>query len=121
MVWDCFFSPRHAGSIDLNNPRTAFFKSNQKGQGQIEFYMQYDSSDRIERACFKTNGNPYLIASLEWLCRQLERKTFADVPEIDYQVIINELEIPVAQYPTALSVVAIYQDVMSLINKIERL
>ena len=62
---------------------------------------------RIVQACFKANGNPYVIASLEWLCRQLEGRSIDTASQIDYQRIVKELEIPVAQYPIALRLVFI--------------
>ena len=117
IVYDCFFSPRHVGSVDLNNQLAVVFKSGQKGQGKIELYLQCNPNGSIDRACFKTNGNPYVIASLEWLCRQLEGKTIGCAPEIDYQLIIKELDIPNVQYPTALRVVDVYKEVLFLIKK----
>ncbi|KTD09192.1 putative iron-sulpher cluster proteins NifU [Legionella gratiana] len=117
IVQDCFFWPKHVGVIDINHALAGVVKNSQKNQGTIEFYMQCDSEGIIIRACFKTNGNPYVIASLEWLCRQLEGKAVDDVPQIDYQLIIKSLDIPIAQYPIALRIVDIYKEVMLLMNK----
>ncbi len=116
-VKDCFFSPRHAGVVDLNDRFAVVVKNNQKGQGSIEFYMQRNSDGTIARACFKTNGNPYVIASLEWLCRQLEGQTIDAVPQIDYQLIVKELDIPVAQYPIALRIIDVYKEALLLTKK----
>lgn len=93
-------------------------KNTQKGQGTIEFYMQCNSQGTIVRACFKTNSNPYVIASLEWLCRLLEGQAINSVPPIDYQLIIKELDIPIAQYPVALRIIDVYKEALLLINKI---
>jgi nitrogen fixation NifU-like protein len=117
IVHDCFFSPRHVGVVDLNDRFTVVFKNSQKGHGQIELYLQCNSNGRIERACFKSNGSPYVIASLEWLCRQLEGKTIDNAPEIDYQLIIKELNIPVVQYPVAIRVSDAYKEVLFLMMK----
>lgn len=119
IVQDYFFSPQHVGSIDNNDPFAAVFKSKQKDQGDIEVYLQSNLDRAIVRACFKTNGNPYLIAGLEWLCRQLEGQLIDTIPKINYQELIKILEIPVAQYPLALRVVHVGQEVLLLMkNKV---
>ncbi|MCW8397638.1 iron-sulfur cluster assembly scaffold protein [Legionella sp. PATHC038] len=116
IVQDCFFSPRHVGLIDLSERFTVVVKNNQKGQGLIELYIQSNSDGTIVRACFRTNGNPYIIASLEWLCRQLEGQTTDTVPQIDYQLIVKELDIPVAQYPIALRIMDVFKEALLLIK-----
>ncbi|MBI2785897.1 MAG: iron-sulfur cluster assembly scaffold protein [Legionella longbeachae] len=121
IVQDCFFSPRHVGVVEKSNPFAVLVKNSQKGQGSIHFYLQCNPDGIIVRACFKTNGNPYVIASLEWLCRQLETKPIDCVPLIEYQFIIKELDIPVVQYPIALRVTDIYKEALLLMkNQIER-
>lgn len=117
IVCDCFFSPRHVGIVSLNNPRAVVVKNMQKGQVAIEFYVQCNPNGIIERACFKTNGNPYVVASLEWLCRQLEGKNIQSVPDIDYLLIIKTLNIPVAQYPIALRIVEVYKEAVLFFKK----
>ena len=116
-VQDYFFSPQHVGLIDLSSDLTVVFANTQKDQGTIEFYMQCTQDGIIQRVCFKTNGNPYLIAGLEWLCRQVEGLPLDKAPQIDYQELINDLNIPVSQYPLALRIVGIYKETLSLMNK----
>lgn len=116
IVLDCFFSPQHVGGIDLAQEVTVISKSNQKNQGVIEFYMQCSQDRVIKRVCFKANGNPYLIASLEWLCRQIENKLIDALPPIDYQLFIRELDVPVAQRPLILRVINIFQETLILMN-----
>ena len=116
IVTNCFFSPKHVGVIDLNNQFAVVFKSSQKGQGQLELYLQCNPNGEIERTCFKTDGNPYIIASLEWVCRQLEGSTIDSAPKIDYQMIVKELGIPVAQYSIALRVANAYKEVLFLMK-----
>ncbi|KTD59838.1 putative iron-sulpher cluster proteins NifU [Legionella sainthelensi] len=116
IVQDYFFLPKHVGVIDLNHALTVMVKNSQKNQGIIELYLQCDSEGKILRACFKTNGNPYVIAGLEWLCRQLEGKAIDNVPQIDHLLIIKNLDIPIAQYPIALRILDIYKEVMLLIK-----
>lgn len=116
IVQDYFFLPKHVGIIDINHALAVMVKNSQKDQGTIEFYMQCNSEGTIVRACFKTNGNPYVIAGLEWLCRQLEGKAIDNVPQIDHVLIIKNLDIPIAQYPIALRIVGIYKEIMLLIK-----
>jgi nitrogen fixation NifU-like protein len=115
-VRDCFFSPRHVGVIDLSHKLAVVFKNNQKGQGIIEFYMQCGQDRVIQKVCFKTNGNPYLIAGLEWLCRQLEDQSIDKIQQIDYQLLIKELDLPVTQYPLALTIIGVFKEILSLMK-----
>ncbi|CAM4431331.1 MAG: hypothetical protein LEGION0403_FIIPPAGN_01084 [Legionella sp.] len=114
-VLDYFFSPAHVGIIDLND-YTVVVKNNQKKQGTIELYMQCGQDRVIQRICFKTNGNPYLIAGLEWLCRQIEGKLIDELPSIDYQLLVNVLNIPVTQYPLALRIFSVFKETLILMN-----
>lgn len=109
------FLPEHVGIIDLNN-HTVAVKNNQKSQGTIELYMQCGQDRVIQRICFKTNGNPYLIAGLEWLCRQIEGKQIDELPPIDYQLLVKELNIPVTQYPLALRIFSVFKETLILMN-----
>lgn len=116
IVHDYFFSPRHAGTLDLNQPLTVVFKNNQKSQGAIELYIRCRQDGVVEHACFKTNGNPYLIASMEWLCIQIEGQTVSALSVMDYQQLVKELAIPTAQYPLALSAITALKEVLILMN-----
>ena len=115
-VCECFFSPRHVGVIDLNKDFTIVYLNNQKGQGNIEFYIQCGQDRVMQRICFKTNGNPYLIAGLEWLSRQLEGHSIDKAPAIDSQQLIKELDIPTPQYHLALRIVNIFKESLTLMN-----
>lgn len=117
LVREYFFSPLHVGSVDLNQSLAQVIINHQKGQGCIEFYIQCDIDGVIGKACFKTNGNPYLIAGLEWLCRELIGKKIKNMPVIDYHVLIKELEIPITQYPLALRVVDVFKKMIMLFDK----
>ncbi|MFJ1267399.1 iron-sulfur cluster assembly scaffold protein [Legionella lytica] len=114
-VLDYFFSPAHVGIIDLND-HTVVVTNNQKMQGTIELYMQCGRNRVIQRICFKTNGNPYLIAGLEWVCRQIEGKLIDELPPIDYQLLVKELDIPVAQYPLGLRIFSVFKETLILMN-----
>jgi nitrogen fixation protein NifU and related proteins len=116
-IHDYFFSPKHVGSIALSNHLAVVSRNSQQGQGNIEFYMQCNQDRIIIRACFKTNGNPYVIASLEWICRQLEGHNIASVPRIDYQCIVKELNIPMTHYPIALRAIDVYKEALVLMNQ----
>jgi nitrogen fixation NifU-like protein len=115
-VRDYFFSPRHAGVIDLNQKRTIVFKDEQKGQGNIEVYMHCGEDKIIQNVCFKTNGGPYLIAALEWLSRRITGHFIDSLPLIDYQILIKTLDIPTPHYPLALRVVRIFEESLILMN-----
>lgn len=92
-------------------------KNNQKGQGDIEFYMQCDGHKVIQNVRFKTNGNPYLIAGLEWLCRQIVGQDIDNAAAIDYQKLIKELDIPMTQYPLAVRILDVFKKTLVLMSK----
>lgn len=115
-VQDCFFAPRHVGRLDTNSHLVVCVTNHQAGQGTIEFYMQCQQDMSISRVCYKTNGNPYLVAGLEWLSRQLEGQSIEKILQIDYQVLIKELDIPVAQYPLALRIIGVFKEILVLMK-----
>lgn len=116
MVQSCFFSPKHVGVLDVNDRLVVGVTNHQVGQGAIEFFMQCQRDMSISRVCFKTNGNPYLVAGLEWLSRQLEGQSIETIPQIDYQVLIKELDIPVTQYPLALRILVVFKEIVILMK-----
>lgn len=118
IVEDCFFHSLHAGSIEPSEPLVVYFRSNQHNQSMsIELFLQCNESGLITKARFKTNGNPYVIAAMECLCRKIEAKILGNLPEINYQDLVKELEIPTSQYPLALGVVDVYKEVLVLMKK----
>jgi nitrogen fixation NifU-like protein len=119
IVQDCFFLPQHVGVIDLAFPLTVYFRSSQNNQSvtKIELYLQCTKSALINKACFRATGNPYVIAALEWLCRQIEGRELESLISINYQTLIKELEIPTHQYPIALQVEDAYKEVLTLMKK----
>ena len=119
VVEDCFFQPRHVGVIDLTAPLTVHFSSNQKNQSmtKIDMYLQCAINGVISTALFKANGNPYVIATLEWVCRQIEGRALAELAPLNYQILIKELGIPINQSPIAVQVEDVYKEVLALMKK----
>ncbi|KGP63884.1 nitrogen fixation protein NifU [Legionella norrlandica] len=117
-VKDCFFNPQHVEKLDLNNPLIVGIQSyTAHPRSEVNFYLRCEKDKLISRASFKTNGSPYVIAALEWLCRQIEGKSLETLPLLTYQVLINELEIPDSQYPIALQIEGIYKEALALVSK----
>lgn len=121
-VQDCFFHPSHVGVLDLITPLSAHYRSSLAGQGVlIDLYIQCTKDKNVNRACFKANGNPYVIAALEWVCRQIEGENLERLPPINYQILVEKLEIPNTQYPFAIQIEEVYKKVLGLlIEKFER-
>lgn len=118
VVQDCFFHPRHVGELDLSNPFVVCVQNQPVNQlNAIHFYLKCEKNKLISRACFKTNGNPYVIAALEWLCRQIENRKIGALPPVSYQVFLSELEIPNHQYPIAIQIEGIYREALTLMSK----
>lgn len=119
IVQDCFFQPRHVGVLDTTQPLTVLFSSRQQNPSNtlIDLSMQCTKNGLVKKICFKVTGNPYVVAALEWLCRQIEGRQFTDLPVIDYLLLIKELEIPNKHYPIALQVENVYKEVLVLMKK----
>ncbi|MFI4963111.1 MAG: iron-sulfur cluster assembly scaffold protein [Legionellales bacterium] len=123
LIEDCFFHPRHVGALDEKQPLTVHCRAGQEGGNLlIDWYWECSSEGCIKRACFKVVGNPYVIACLEWLCRQLEGVHVDSLPVIEYPFLISELGIPRMQYPVAVQMDALYKKMSLLMkNKCRRL
>ncbi|KTD32452.1 NifU family transporter iron binding protein [Legionella moravica] len=118
IVQDCFFQPRHIGILDLSEPLVSYCRIEQhKPRIIIDLYIQCSRTGLITTVCFKTNGNPFVIAGMEWLCRNLEGTDLMKTETISYQMLINTLEIPVSQYPVALLINDVYQESLILMKK----
>ena len=118
IVRDYFFHPLHVGSININQPLMVHLKSDQLNRGLvIDLYMQCDENSVVTNICFKTNGNPFLIASLEWLCRRVVGSRLDELSSFNREDIIKVLEIPFNQAPIILQVEDIFKEVLILMNK----
>ena len=118
IVNDFFFAPQHVGTIDLLDPLVVCFRSNREHCSVvIELYIQCNNKGLITKACFKTNGNPYVIACLEWLCRQMIDKEIDKLPCFNYQLLMKELEIPTSQYPVTLQIEEAGKEALLLMKK----
>lgn len=118
IVKDCFFRPQHVGVLDVSKPRTVAFSSAVFNQDTIiELYMQFDEQHIVDSMRFKSNGNPYVIAALEWLCRQSVGNSLSQL-NCDFTTLSRLLEIPFNQSPVLLQVQDVYRELLRLVNKI---
>lgn len=112
---DFFFHPKHVGSLDTTNPRVTYFEIKQNGLF-MRLYVSRSENRVIERASYNTNGNPYVIASLEWLCRTIQGASLDALPKLHYQQIIEALGMPTSRYPDAVQIDRLFKE---LIKRIE--
>jgi nitrogen fixation NifU-like protein len=111
LILDYFFHPYHVGILNGNNVIQAQIKD-------MNLYIELDINNKIIKACFKSRANPFKIAGLEWLCRELEGDLITNHPRIDYKQIARVLDIPALKYADAIALEGIYQRlVMAAINK----
>lgn len=108
-IKDYFFSPAHVGTVNVQDNHSVVVRNEAKGQGDIELSVRFAADGVIEQVCFRSNGNPYLIASLEWLCRQLQGKPIHRLPQVTYQSLLAALGIPKMHYPVAIRVEELYK------------
>ena len=118
LVQDCFFQPRHVGTLDLTEPLVSYYRiEQQKPRVIIDLYIQCSCIGLITKVCFKANGNPFVIAAMEWLCRRVEGTDVMKPESVNHQLLINELEIPLSQYPVALLIEDVYKESLILMKK----
>lgn len=113
MVEACFFFPKHVGDLS-EGPGVAQCYSAQPSPGAvIKLFMHCDHQQRVTRMCFKATGNPYVIAALEWLCREMEGKLLNELPELNHQLISTQLDIPVAKNPLLFQIEGVFRDLVA--------
>lgn len=113
LVEHYFFQPEHVGQLDSNQARVFHSRTGSASQGDyFDLYLCCDEDGVILQACFKAYGNPYLIAGVEWACRQLVGKHIDEHSGIDYNLLIQLFDIPRSYYPVALLVEKGYSDVV---------
>lgn len=116
IVHDYFFLPQHVGALDCSEPRTVCYSTkNFNPVLIIDLYMRCEETYIVSSICYKTNGNPYVIASLEWLCRQSLGKKYAELC-FNQEALTKLLEIPFNQIPVVLSVKEVFQEVLNLMK-----
>jgi len=118
LLEDCFFNSRHVGRMNKDSRDVEILENHLPGRGgTIQLSVRCNNQGIIKQACFKAYGNPYMIASLEWVCRQLADKSIHDLSNIDYQQIVRLFEIPDTQYPVALRIEDIYNEMVLKLKK----
>lgn len=117
IVHDCFFQPQHVGTIDKTQPFVASFRTPKVNGVIIDLYAQCNPDGVVLSICFKTNGNPYLIAALEWWCRQVIQKNIKKLPSFNREELIELLEIPFNQAPLIVRVEDAYKEILKLMKK----
>ena len=120
LVEQLFFDLRHAGDLPGIEGNRQVFETGTPGQASlIRLTLIADDHGRIRRAGFKAYGNPYLLAAMEYLCRQIEGRQLHDCPSLTWQDLIKLLDIPVTQQAVALLVAGIYQQMLNSLQQQE--
>lgn len=122
LVQECFFQARHVGVIGNLVPNMVSYRAEYSNASLvIELYLQCSDEGRVTHMCFKTNGNPYMIAALEHLCRQSVGAKLTTLAPLNSSEVIRLLEIPTHQTPLVLQVADVYKEVLVLMkNQLKR-
>lgn len=99
---DVFFELKHVGVLDCSYPLTVCGRKGNNRSAFFDLYLSCNQDGVIRGACYKVYGNPYLIVSLEWICRQMENKDLKQALSLDHKQLITQLEIPARYYPLAI-------------------
>ena len=112
-----FFDVQHAGVLHCTKPLTVCCRTNVEKNKNCALYLACDKKGLITQVCFKALGDPYVIASFEWLCRQIELTELKIHPLIDYVMIVDALMIPKARYAAAVLVETNYHQAIHLLKQ----
>ena len=112
-----FFDLQHVGELDCALPMTVCSRISVAKNQCSELYLACDQNGWITQAYFKALGEPYLIAGLEWLCRNIVHTSIETHPNIDHAMIVDALSIPEAQYAVALLVETNYRQAIQLLTQ----
>ena len=106
LVEKYFFNTEHVGELPLNDNSTVHTRVGSKEQAEyFELYVKLSppgAPSAIKQACFKASGSPYLIAALEWLCREIESRGREVLKHFQPQELQRLFKISARNYPTAL-------------------
>jgi len=97
-----FFDTQMTGELDCSLPLTIIYRTGTVQRGLLfALYLQADKAGNIQAARFKAQGSPYLIAGLEWLCRQLQGRAIT-APFPNNQVLAQQMDLPKNQQSVVL-------------------
>ncbi|KTD65794.1 hypothetical protein [Legionella spiritensis] len=113
-----FFKPEHVGVPDGSIPLVACSRIRVKKGARFDFCMACEPSGLVKKACFKAYGNPYLVAGLEWLCRQVEGTMILRPFILDHQKLVELLAIPKSRHPDALLIAESYREVLETMKNL---
>ncbi len=114
-IAELFFNTSHAGVLNCQQPLTVCYYCNtQHHNTYLELYLRCNLNKQIIQTKFKTFGNPYLIAGLEWLCQNLENTSINRHPWITAAIISDTLQIPKIEYTIALFIETSYNKIILL-------
>ncbi|MFA5959322.1 MAG: iron-sulfur cluster assembly scaffold protein [Tatlockia sp.] len=116
LVESCFFAPQHVGVITQSNPFVFHCRSGARGRGDFFDLYLLAKEGKITQGRFKAYGNPYLIAGLEWLCRQLEGSDVNQHPCYTHLDFAKQLGIPKTRYSVALQLEDGYREIILLMQ-----
>lgn len=112
-----FFDLKHIGELDISQPLCTRERIVMGKTKQMDLYLACDRRGIITEAHFKAMGDPYLLVGLEWLCRRIEHSLLASHPFLDYEVILQNLEIPRLRYPAILLIDTHYQQAVKSLQQ----
>lgn len=113
-----FFDAAHSGITQSNASLGVYYQRELAGQYVLmELFMECTKDQRVATMRFNAKGNPYVIAGLEWVCRTVEGLKLSELPPINYQVVMDVLDIPAAQCATAIGIVETYHGTLKLMNQ----
>lgn len=116
LVETFFFNPEHVGILESLPWTIKVSRGSVSSGNYFDLYLRINPRGMIEKATFKAFGVPYLIAGLEWICRQAKGCFINQALLWNYQTLIQVLDLPHSQYPLALLMEKGYVDALLILQ-----
>ncbi len=116
-IENLFFDTQHAGELNCAKPLTICSRMSLNNHQLTALYLACDEKGWITQAYFKALGDPYLIASFEFLCRQIEHTPLDSHPCVDHAMMVDALLIPKNKYAAAVLVETNYRQAIKLLKQ----
>jgi len=109
LVLNLFYRAAYTNYSDKLDGNLIEFSAGNIEKEQLIQLKCVELEDKIVLARYQAYGCPYLIASSEWLCGQLEGSMFSQINKIKLQDLMDLLDIPIEKK----SVILLLEDAMN--------
>lgn len=110
-----FRNRTHAGRLDCNHAQVYFAQTGQPENQEIfALYVEYQTC--LVNVKFQAAGSVALIAAGEFICRWMQRKTVAELENLNHTFILEQLNLSTLNIPAIQLILLTLKKIVSLIS-----